>query len=319
MYVRTVLPGFSGFPSFLRAGNASVESLEPGQLAVLGLPWCDALHGDLLTSHGPSAIREASAEFVADVEADPNRVLVDIDSGRRFRFRDPLPIVDLGDLPIRIGDAAATTRRIASMANRITARQALAIYLGGGRAISAPLVAACATGLPAGRRLAYIQLTSSLGLGASDGDMDGGATVTTLLAQRAVQAEDVAWLGVNGYVPLPEWGRARDGGGVVLTVDELTAHTAVVTDALKPIVERCDAVYLTLDVSAVDTGYAPGAIDLRVGGLEPSVAIAVVGALSELPLVALDVVGVAPAKDPAGRTARLSFEFVLRALGTRLN
>ena len=319
MYVRTVLPGFSGFASFLRAGSASVDALDPGQLAVLGLPWCDALHGDLLTSEGPSAIREASAEFAAEIQADPNRVLVDIESGRRLRFRDPLPIVDLGDLPIRLSDAAATAQLIAAIADRITARQALAIYLGGARAISAPLVAACARGLPVGRRLAYIQLTSSLGLGASDDDLDGCATVSTLLTQEAVRPEDVAWLGVNGYVSLPEWERARDGGGVVLTGDDLTMPTAVLTDALKPIVDRCDAVYLTLDISAVDTGYASGATDLRVGGLEPSVAIAVVDALSELPLVALDVVGIAPAKDPSGRSARLGFEFVLRALGARLN
>ncbi len=46
---------------------------------------------------GPGAVREVSAAFAAELQADPRHEFVDIESGRRLRFKDPLPVADLGD------------------------------------------------------------------------------------------------------------------------------------------------------------------------------------------------------------------------------
>src|SRR5439155_854642 len=113
-------------------------------------------------------------------------------------------------------------------ARGILATRALAVFLGGGRAVSAPLVSGCSAALPAGRRLAYVQLTCSLGLGTPSGPLDSGATVSTILAQKAVREEDIAWLGPHGYVTLPEWDRARGSGGALKTANDLAGATAAV-------------------------------------------------------------------------------------------
>jgi agmatinase len=320
MYTRTLLPGFAGIASFLRAPQGSVEALQPDQIAVLGLPNVDSPDGRPLTATGPGAVREVSAAFAAELQADPRHEFVDIESGRRLRFKDPLPVADLGDFSPLADQSTMLSAALQEQARGILATRALAVFLGGGRAVSAPLVSGCSAALPAGRRLAYIQLTCSLGLGTPSGPLDSGATVSTILAQKAVREEDIAWLGPHGYVALPEWDRARGSGGALKTADDLAGATAaeVARTALQPILARCDAVYLTLDVSVVDTGSAPGTADLRVGGLDPSQALAVAGALSDLPLVAVDLVEIVPSQDASGRAERLGFELVLQALGRRL-
>lgn len=319
MYTRTLLPGFAGIASFLRAPQGSLEALQPDQIAVLGLPNVDAPDGRPLAATGPLAVREVSSAFAAELQADPRREFVDIETGRRLRFRDPLPVADLGDFSPLADQPTTISAALQEKARGIVATRALAVFLGGGRAVSAPLVSGCAAALPAGRRLAYVQLTCSLGLGAPSGPLDSGATVSTILAQNAVREEDVAWLGPYGYVALPEWDRARAGGGVLKTADDLAgAAPADVATALQPILSRCDAVYLTLDVSAVDTGSAAGTAHLQVGGLEPPQALAVAATLSDLPLVAVDLVEIVPSQDASGRAERLGFELVLQALGRRL-
>lgn len=319
MYARTLLPGFAGVATFLRARSASPESVQPGQIATLGVPWDDRGDPRASTAGGPRAVRETSAAFYTEVQADPRHELVDVESGRRMRFPDVLPLVDLGDLRLASNDPTASGASMREVARNLVGRQALPLFIGGGRAISAPLVAGCAAALPSGRRLGYVQLTGSLCLAQPRTPLDPSAALTSILAEGTMD-EEVAWLGLHGYVPLPEWERARSGGGVVRTADELAVGDAqdVIRDALGPILGRCDAVYLTLDITAIDTAYAAGTGELQVGGLEPARVLELAEALSNLPLVALDLVGVAPAPDPSGRAERLGLELILRALGQRL-
>jgi arginase family enzyme len=318
MYARIAAPGFAGPISFMRAPWRSMESSDSGGIAVVGLPGVDEPYSGTPMLYGSEAIRTASLELAAELDADPHREYVDIESGARRRFRDPLPIADCGDVVIGTDDAATVSDCVADIAAGILARDTLCVFLGGGRAISGPLVTACASALRGARRLALVRLTPSLGLGEASRPLDGGAVVSSTIAAGTVQEEDVAWIGLHGYIPLPEWERARNGGGVVLTAEQLATPTTLVRDALEGIRARCDAVYLSVDLGAVDTGYASGTTDLRVGGLQPSTAIELVGALADLPLVAVDIVEVFPERDASGRTARLAFELILQALGRRL-
>jgi agmatinase len=316
MYTRAPLPGFAGIATFLRGPSATVMDLRPGQIAVVGLPWIAEAGRRPTATSAPRGVRESSSAFAAELEADPRHELVDIDSGRRVRFANPLPVVDLGDLAPSGRGPATLDAAIRELAHDIVVRQALPVFLGGGRAISAPLIAGCATG----RRLAYVQLTRSLALATPGRRLDNAATVASILADGSVREEDVVWLGLYGYVPLTEWGRAQSGGGMLRTATDLTTEQgrSAARVAMRTVLDRCDAVYLTLDASVVDTGYVAGTSELQVGGLEPIQALTLAAELSDLPLVAIDLVEVAPGQDPSGRAERLGFELILQALGQRL-
>lgn len=80
--------------------------------------------------------------------------------------------------------------------------------------------------------------------------------------------------------------------------------------------ERCDTVYVSLDIDVLDTSAATGTGHVTMGGLQISQLLDVYEELRALPVGALDVAEVAPRYDPSGSTAqiaaRLLFEFVFR-------
>jgi arginase family enzyme len=79
--------------------------------------------------------------------------------------------------------------------------------------------------------------------------------------------------------------------------------------------EEADGVYLSLDIDVLDPGFAPGTGTPEPGGLAPVDLLRAVRKLAlETPIVAMDVVEVAPAYDWAELTVNNAHRAILEVL-----
>src|SRR5579872_3291387 len=86
-------------------------------------------------------------------------------------------------------------------------------------------------------------------------------------------------------------------------------------DAVAEALEEADGIYLSLDIDVLDPGFAPGTGTPEPGGLAPADLLRAVRKLAlETPVVAMDVVEVAPAYDWAELTINNAQRAVLEML-----
>lgn len=130
MPLRTApLPRMAGHLSFMRAQTKTLDDLGPGDLAVLGVPFEDTTAPHAGQSMAPRALRETSVYF--GWHANPQfSHPIDIDARQEIRT-DGLHerLCDLGDLPK--GEDQDIQASLSAAMNRISARKACAIILGG--------------------------------------------------------------------------------------------------------------------------------------------------------------------------------------------
>lgn len=129
-------------------------------------------------------------------------------------------------------------------------------------------------------------------------------------------------IGIGGVLPKVEVDFALASGIKLLRRHEVQS-TANIADLVKrSVAERlsgCSAIYLTIDIDVNDRSFAPGTgAPGPAGGLLPVQFLEVLSALRPLPLVAVDIVEVAPNLDPSGRTASLAATALMTVLEDKL-
>jgi formiminoglutamase len=307
-------PGFAGIATFLRADDVPVAAVAPGTVAVSGIP-LDGFGDTPGTSDGPRGIREASIAFLASLLPTLRGTLVDVDSERRLELVSDLPLVDVGDVDPLAG-AGSLWDHLSGHASAVATRTGLAVFLGGTRAITAPLLDGVARAT--GRRMALLRLGATLDLGDEPPDRPLAPGAALLAASRV--ATRTACLGVYGLLPAAEWRRAA---GERIAVTPLTdwrrqglARTA--RDTVEALLRDADDLYVSIDVRVADAAFAAGRGRTVSGGLLPYELLEVAEALAPFPLAAIDLVEVAPPVDSTRRAEHLAFQTLLALLMPRL-
>jgi arginase family enzyme len=116
-------------------------------------------------------------------------------------------------------------------------------------------------------------------------------------------------IGIGGIQPKAEWDFGKRAGINFVLRHEIQAAPSIhdlITKAIGAL-SHCTAVYLTIDIDVNDRTFAPGVGNaVGAGGILPLQFLEVLAALRQLPLVAVDLVEVAPNIDLSGRTASLA-------------
>lgn len=320
-YQRDLLPSFAGINSFARAPRADFDEIRPGTVAVVGIPYDGASASRQGVRQGPRAIREASADFIYDLQASQSGALIDVISGRVLHTPGPSALVDLGDLRSSPLDSRRVIDACNSAFSRIATSGGFPIALGGDRFITFPLTDGLHAGL--GSNVGLIRISGQLSLAEPDsshGPDWTGASLRRILASGRVRAKNTVCIGAQGYIPYKEWDYARAQGVTVITADSLKEQgpEAAAQRALDLAGDGCNSIYVSLDISVVDSGYASGASDIVVGGVVPRDLLALMRALSASSRVAaLDVVEVAPGLDVRGRSERLAAQCIIELIAPR--
>jgi agmatinase len=283
-----VTNGMREYPTFsLPPGFLGLEpSGRAADICIAGIPF------DIGTTYrsgarfGPQAIRKAS-HMLAD-GAHPGSWVTPA----------TLPLADIGNFYVTLGDIQATLSQIEGQASSL----AHLVALGGDHGVTLPLLRALA------RR------TGPLALLHFDAHVDTwpdsfgqpyahGSVLYHAIEEGLVSAGRVIQIGIRSPVKREvfDWTVAK--GVTIITAQE------VHEEGPKAVAERIRAVlgdapsYLSFDIDALDPAFAPGTGTPEIGGLASWQAQGIVRRLGGLRFVGMDVVEVAPPYDVSDITA----------------
>jgi agmatinase len=230
-----------------------------------------------------------------------------------------LKVVDAGDLLMPGADLVASLKVLEEATKKIAAVGAIPIVLGGDHSIASADVTGIAHVLGFGR-VSMIHFDAH----ADTGDDQWGALIghgtpmRRLIESGAVRGDRFLQLGLRGYWPEEQtllWMRDQKMRSYEMTEIAHRGLDPVLDESFAILTDQCDGVFLSVDIDVVDPGMAPGTGTPEPGGMTSRELIESVRRIcSELPVVGVDVVEVAPAYDNSEVTALLANRVVLEAM-----
>ena len=290
-------------------------------VGVFGVPFDVSSPSKLGSRFGPKAYRETSTYFRP--HTTPGGSVIEIDTRERVDADTVRQKVrDLGDLPVSHVDWSKTEGLLRDTVNQIMSRGAIPIALGGDHFITYPMVQGFSDAVSKrnGGRIGYIQFSSRLDLGTDDpawGKVWRGATARRIIDAGTVRAENMVWVGVNGYVPLEDWELAQQLPGKVFTAKDVREHgiAEITARALELAGKDCNGVYLSVDMDVVDGGYVAMTGAPRFDGLKNLDLWKAIEILGRDKIGAMDICGLNPLIEvmSLGKTGqRFGADLVLR-------
>ncbi len=235
---------------------------------------------------GPGAIRQAS------------RMLVDGEHPQHRVDATKLPLADIGDFSIALGDLVASIALIEEEAQELEHL----VALGGDHSITLPLLRALAK-----RRgpSALVHFDAHVdtwpdSFGQSYGH---GSVFYHAIEEGLIDPRRMVQIGIRSPVSreVHDWTAAR--GVVTISAQDVhAADPAAIAGRIGEIVGDAP-VYLSMDIDVLDPAFAPGTGTPEIGGLASWQVQAILRRLQRLRFVGMDVVEVAPAYDVAEITA----------------
>jgi agmatinase len=277
------IPTFATPPGFL--GLARHD--RGAAYAIAGVPLDIGTTNRAGARDGPWAIRHAS------------RMLVD---GAHPRFWiDPaaLPLADVGDFDIALGDIPASLARIEQQA----AGLGHLVALGGEHTITLPLLRALARRL--GGKLGLVHFDAHMDTWADNFGQPyaHGSVFHHAIDEGLVEPRRMVQIGIRSPVQRAVWDWTVGRGVSIVAADAVhEAGPAAIAERVRAVVADAPT-YLSFDIDALDPAFAPGTGTPEIGGLASWQAQAILRRLAGLNFVGMDVVEVAPAYDMAEITA----------------
>jgi agmatinase len=254
---------------------------------------------------GPHAIRHAS------------RMLVDGDHPRAWRDPVTLPVADIGDFEIALGEIGKSLDVIQAQAAHVPHL----IALGGEHGITLPLLRALAArrGGPVG--LVHFDAHVDTWPDSFGQSFGHGSPFFHAIREGLIDPHRTVQVGIRSPVQRDVWDWTIAQGVTILTAEHVHETGAAATAARILEVAGEQACYLSFDIDALDPAFAPGTGTPEIGGLASWQMQAILRRLGGIDWVGMDIVEVAPAYDVSEITALAAATIVweyLALVGTRV-
>ena len=290
-------------PTLLRP-RVDGEPLE-GRTVVLGLPYDGGVPSRPGARFGPKAIRDALSAF-----------------GTFDGEREVAPALDLGDLALPTMNGAAAHARIEEAARSIFAAGARPVFLGGDHGCTGSVLRGLAAARP-DIRLGLVTIDAHLDVREYDDEasLSSGTPFRRALETGILDGNRVAMVGIRRFANSRHYLEWAEGEGIkAITMEEVAKQGAVqcAKAALHAATRDADALYVSIDVDAVDAAFAPGVSAAGIGGLTAREMIDLVQTIATHPkLVGIDLMELSPPYDQDARTAKLTARLLLEILAAR--
>lgn len=259
---------------------------------ILGISFDGGVLGRKGAAEGPSSIRQALSYF-----SNYNIELgIDLRKAR---------VSDLGDLVPESDDVDAVHPLVEAAVRPELLESSLLVILGGDNSISLPSLRAFA-----GRfgSMGLVVIDSHLDLrGRIGGKPTSGSSYGIAVASiSGLDARRVVEVGAHGFLnSKPYFDKAKRLGIRLFTAEQVASRGAerVAKEAYEIAGRGADAVYVSVDMDAVDLAAVSGVSAPSVGGIsamELAVILRVLGGMKKVKGV--DIVELAPSLDPTGRS-----------------
>ena len=275
-------PTFALSPSFLGIARSDRDAM----FCVAGIPFDLGTSNRGGTRFGPQAIRQAS------------RMLVDGDHPTCWRDLAALPLADIGNFDLALGDLPSSLARIEAQADGLKHL----LTLGGDHSVTLALLRALA------RR------TGPLALVHFDAHVDTwpdtfgqtyghGSVFYHAIQEGLVEPKRMVQIGIRSPVQRAVHDWTLNQGVTILTAEHVHEIGPAATAARIHAVIGDMPAYLSFDIDALDPAFAPGTGTPEIGGLATWQAQAILRRLTGITFCGMDVVEVAPPYDVAEITA----------------
>ncbi len=274
------------------------------RFTVIGFPWdFGSSLGRPGSRYGPDEIRRSAAWNLNRVRE--GRVW-DVEGGALVDL-NAADISDAGDVEIAAHDTELTFGRCQAMVTAALEAGRFPIVLGGDHAISLPPIRALAA---ASSRIGIVQLDAHLDLvdfSPRQGSLSQSNQIRRALELPQMRSARLIQVGLRGLNYPEYFDFCRRQGITQLTASQaLEAGAAVVADrCLEVAGAEGAAIYLTLDIDALDPASAPGAGAHEHGGLTPAFVSVLLRRLAPH-VAAFDIAEVNPLFDFQGMTSNLA-------------
>ncbi len=294
---RYPVPRYSD-PEDVRLTQVIEASTEPrmGGVNILGAPFDGAVLGRKGAADGPAAIRDAMSAF--------SNYNVELGLGL-----EGAKVFDLGDLTLDGSDTLAAHRQIEAEAADDIDPGSLLLVLGGDNSVSLPCIRAASKKLGP---LGLVVVDSHFDLrGEIDGKPTSGSSYGLAVGElKNLDPRRAVEVGVHGFLNSRNYYEKAEALGItVVTAREVWQRgpEAVALEAYEVASREAEAVYLSVDLDAVDLAYVSGVSAPSAGGISADQLFRLVYEISRNDKVkCADVVELAPALDPTGRSARVA-------------
>jgi agmatinase len=277
------IPTFAIGPSFMGLGRHDRDA----RFTVAGIPLDIGTTNRSGARFGPQAIRAAS------------KMLVDGDHPHWWVSPETMPVSDVGDFAIALGDIPASLRLIQEQAG---AHDHL-IALGGEHGITLPLLRAVAArqGGPVG----LVHFDAHVDTWPTNfGQVYGhGSVFFHAIEEGLIDPHRTVQIGIRSPVQREVWDWTIGKGVTILTAQAVHESTMPEVAARIRAVVGDRPTYLSVDIDVLDPAFAPGTGTPEIGGLASWQLQSLLRRLSGLSFVGMDIVEVAPAYDVAEITA----------------
>jgi agmatinase len=225
-------------------------------------------------------------------------MLVDGDHPVHWVNPAALPVADIGDFSIALGDIAGSLAMIEAQAGKI----AHLVALGGDHGITLPLLRALAK-----RRgpCALVHFDAHVDTWPDNFGQNyaHGSVFHHAVTEKLVEPRRMVQVGIRSPVEraVHDWTLAQ--GVVMITAQEVHERGPAAVGAQIRQVIGDAPVYLSFDIDALDPAFAPGTGTPEIGGLASWQAQAILRLLRGLQFIGMDLVEVSPPYDVAEITA----------------
>jgi agmatinase len=209
-----------------------------------------------------------------------------------------LPLADIGDLELALGDLLASLALIEAQAGAIEHL----VALGGDHGITLPLLRALSKrhGAPA---LIHFDAHVDTWPENFGQPYAHGCVFHHAITEGLIDPHRMIQIGIRSPVARETYDWTLAQGVTIVTAQEVHESTPAAVAARIRAVVGDAPVYLSFDIDVLDPAFAPGTGTPEIGGLASWQAQAILRRLSGLAFVGMDVVEVAPAYDTAEITA----------------
>jgi arginase family enzyme len=307
---------------FFGSNRTAVGDVKYGDVAFIGMP-SDATHTSRIgTRFGPRAMRHETSNLINELRKEAEYGLVDTETGNSYVLGDARKILDLGDASIDALNVANTVDAISKMTQSVVEHGALPVAIGGDHFNSFPACLGVSKAISIrdpSQRIGYIQIDGHLDFGdklAAWGSFNHATNARRCSELPNISRENMVWIGIAGWVDGNDVAEIEGFGGLIISAEELHRLGAknAAKRALEHAMKKCDHIYLTIDVDALDSGFLPGTGSIVHSEINCRQYLELLEIFGDVPLCGVDMVEVSPPLDPSGRSEVIAAQLLFEVL-----
>ncbi len=286
-----------------------ITHLDRADAALVGIPFDGGTVGGRPGSR--LAPKEIRASFPASRTYEPH---LDID------ISEVLTVVDAGDVAVMYTDVHATIERAHTVVTHLFQIGAIPIIMGGDHLVTYPCLQALVDTTPG--YVGVINFDSHFDVRVSYGGEISSGTPFRMALERShgkIRPHNFVEIGPHGFHTQRAYRKYIDDQGIrLITAQEVHKRgmETVLEQAVAWATEGVDALYVSVDIDALDFAWAPGTGNPTPGGLTGAQILEAVATLGRHPLTrAFDVVEISPPLDVADLTVIMGREIIMNFLG----